>query len=146
MVSRKPRKYKAAFVLFRFPKTNRADNCDFLTSYRLCVLASGSVITTILNCHTEITVSFLHFGQNSGKFSSTVSSRIFSRVLLSQAGHSNHSSFSKISPLMKRIGRILLRTNTYLMKKPILCHCKIVKISLAAATISVYKFNHLGRY
>lgn len=63
--------------------------CDF-TGYRLCVLASGSLITNIFNCLTLIRVSCLHFGQNRGKFSSIVSSRIFNRVLLPQTGHIIH--------------------------------------------------------
>lgn len=37
--------------------------------------------------------SCLHFGQNKGKFSSTVSGRIFIRVLLQQTGHNTHSVF-----------------------------------------------------
>ena len=61
--------------------------------YRLCVCASGSLITDILSCFTLISVSCLHFGQNSGKCSSTVSSLIFKRVLLLQIGQSTHSLF-----------------------------------------------------
>ena len=64
--------------------------------YRLCVFASGSLITDIFNCFTLISVSCLHFGQNSGKFSSTVSLRIFTRVLLPQVGHRSQPSFSVI--------------------------------------------------
>ena len=52
----------------------RADNCDFTHCYRLCVLASGSLITDVFNCRILISVSCLHFGQNSGKFNNTVSS------------------------------------------------------------------------
>ena len=63
-----------------------------ITNYRLCVLASGSLITTIFISRTVIMVSVLHFEQNMGKFSSTVSSRIFVLVLLSQTGHNNHFS------------------------------------------------------
>ena len=59
--------------------------------YRLCVCASGSLITDIFSCFTSISVSFLHFGQNNGKFLSTVSSRNLIRVLFLQMGHSNHS-------------------------------------------------------
>ena len=62
-----------------------------LTCYRLCVLASGSLITDIFNCFTLIIVSCLHLGQNSGEFSSTVSSRILTHVLLPQTGHNIHS-------------------------------------------------------
>ena len=64
-----------------------------LACYRLCVCASGSLITDILSCFTLISVSCLHFGQNSGKCSSTVSSLIFKRVLLLQIGQSTHSLF-----------------------------------------------------
>ena len=70
----------------------RADNCDFTHDYRLCVFASGSLIIDVFSCRTAIRVSCLHFGQNSGKFSSTVSSRTRSRVLLSQTGHNIHFS------------------------------------------------------
>ena len=45
--------------------------------YRLCVCASGSLITVIFNLWTLIRFSCLHFGQYKGKFLSTVSSRIF---------------------------------------------------------------------
>ena len=78
-----------------------------LACYRLCVCASGSWITDILMCFTLISVSCLHFGQNNGKFSSTVSSRNLIRVLLLQTGHSSqcvsiispnsHSSFAVAS-------------------------------------------------
>ena len=60
----------------------------FQACYRLCVCASGSLITDIFRCFTLISVSCLHFGQNSGNRSSTVSSRTFNRVLLPQMGHS----------------------------------------------------------
>ena len=78
----------------------RADNCDFTHNYRLCVFASGSLITDKLNCRIAIIVSCLHFGQYSGKFSSTVSSRIFNRVLFAQVGHNTHSTLSIPSPLL----------------------------------------------
>ena len=48
--------------------------------YRLCVFASSSVITEILSCITLIRLSFLHFGQNKGKFLSSVSLFILLRV------------------------------------------------------------------
>ena len=73
-------------------KTNGADNLrNKSKGYRLCVLASGSLITAIFIFRTLIRVSCLHFGQYSGKFSSTVSSRIFNLVLLPQTGHNIHS-------------------------------------------------------
>lgn len=62
-----------------------------LTCYRLCVLASGSLITDIFSCFTLIIVSCLHLGQNRGKFSSTVSELILIRVLFPQTGHNIHS-------------------------------------------------------
>ena len=62
--------------------------------YRLCVCASGSLITVILNCFTWIKVSCLHFGQNSGKFLSSVSFRIFNLVLFPQTGHNIQFSLS----------------------------------------------------
>ncbi len=63
-----------------------------LIGYRLCVFASGSLITDILNCLMLIIVSCLHFGQNSGKFFNSVSSRIFSLVLFPHIGHNIHFS------------------------------------------------------
>ena len=53
------------------------------------------MITIVCNPFTLISVSCLHFGQNNGKFSSTVSGRIFIRVLLLQTGHNTHSIFDK---------------------------------------------------
>ena len=74
-------------------KKERADNPQSLAAgYRLCVCASGSLITDIFSCFTLISVSCLHFGQNSGKFSSTVSLRIFTRVLFPQVGHKSQVS------------------------------------------------------
>ena len=71
-------------------------------SYRLCVYASGSFFifvlpfaTAICNFFTSIKLSCLHFGQNSGKFSSTVSDRILIRVLLPQTGDSTQSILGK---------------------------------------------------
>ena len=57
-----------------------------LAGYRLCVYASGSVITVIFSLSALIRVSLLHFGQNSGKFISTVSLRSIVRVLPLQTG------------------------------------------------------------
>ena len=70
-----------------------------LTCYRLCVFASGSWITNIFSCFTLIIVSCLHLGQNSGKFSSTVSSRILTLVLFLQNGHNIHSLLHTLPPL-----------------------------------------------
>ena len=61
--------------------------------YRLCVCASGSLITVIFNLWTLIRFSCLHFGQYKGKFLSTVSSRIFNLVLLPHTGQNIHSHF-----------------------------------------------------
>ena len=68
--------------------------------YRLCVCASGSVITDILNCFTLTKFSFLHFGQNNGNFISSVSYRILIRVLFPQTGQYSHSSIMYLSPPM----------------------------------------------
>ena len=57
--------------------------------YRLCVLASGSIIV-ICCCLTLIMLSCLHFGQNRGKFINSVSFLIFVRVLFPQIGHITH--------------------------------------------------------
>ena len=72
-------------------------SCD----YRLCVNASGSVITEIFNFFTLIRFSCLHFGQYSGKFFISVSSRILNRVLLLHTGHKIHFSFCNAPPLIR---------------------------------------------
>ena len=78
------------------PKTKEPiTRAQGLTGYRLCVYASGSLITAVFNSFTRISVSCLHFGQNNGKFSSIVSDRTFVRVLLLQTGHITHSIFHK---------------------------------------------------
>ena len=70
---------------------SRAENLVILSQvHRLCVYASGSLMTATSCCCTEISVSCLHLGQYSGKFSNTVSSRILSWVLFLQTGHSIH--------------------------------------------------------
>lgn len=74
-----------------------------LTCYRLCVLASGSLITDIFSCFTLISVSCLHLGQNSGKFSSTVSPRILTRVLFPQIGHNSHSYLHIVLSLLLNV-------------------------------------------
>lgn len=68
-----------------------------LGDHRLCVLASGSLILVVMNLLTLISTSCLHLGQNSGKFSSFVSCRSFTRVLLPQEGHRSHFSNSFIT-------------------------------------------------
>ena len=84
------RRITAAF--YWADENKRADNPrPRATGYRLCVYASGSLITDIFSSLTHISVSCLHFGQNSGKFLSTVSIRIFVRVLLLQIGQLIHS-------------------------------------------------------
>ena len=67
--------------------------------YRLCVFASGSMITDIFICCTLIRVSCLHFGQYRGKFFSSVSFRIFNLVLLWHMGHIIHSLFILNAPI-----------------------------------------------
>jgi len=91
------------------------------TCYRLCILVSGSLIIDIFNCFTLIMVSCLHLGQNSGKFSSTVSSRILRRVLFPQTGHKIHSHLSTVPPLYL----LFLLTTILLMPSNIkmLCVC-----------------------
>ena len=65
--------------------------------HRLCVFASGSSRTVILNFSTFINVSFLHFGQNSGKFNKTVSIRTCTLVLFLQIGQIIHSVIERIA-------------------------------------------------
>ena len=92
--------------------------------YRLCVCASGSLITDIFSWRTAISVSCLHFGQYSGKFSSIVSSRSFIRVLFPHTGHNAHFVF-----LLKGSASInILRSGCY-KSNPIfacrntICYC-----------------------
>ena len=61
--------------------------------HRLCVLASGTSAFVIFSCFAFIKVCLWHLGQNSGKFFSSVSSRICTLVLLPQTGHSINSAF-----------------------------------------------------
>ena len=61
--------------------------------HRLCVLASGTSAFVIFSCFAFIKVCLWHLGQNSGKFFSSVSSRICTLVLLPQTGHSINFSF-----------------------------------------------------
>lgn len=69
-------------------------SCD----YGLCVNASGSVITEIFRFFTLIRFFCLHFGQYSGKFFISVSSRILNRVLLLHTGHKIHFSCCNTPP------------------------------------------------
>lgn len=53
--------------------------------------ASGSLMTVICKFVASTNVLCLHFGQNSGKFFSSVSSLILVRLLLPQIGQYIHS-------------------------------------------------------
>ena len=80
-------------------ENKRADNSrPKATGYRLCVYASGSLITVVFISFTWTNVSFLHLGQNSGKCSSTVFRHTLVWVLLLQRGHSTHFSISNAPP------------------------------------------------
>ena len=81
-------------------KSRRTKNLHHLQIHWLCGLAAVSWITVIWNCFTSIRISFLHFGQNTGKFFMVVSARILSLVLLPQAGQciQSISIFYKIPP------------------------------------------------
>lgn len=77
-------------------------NCDFISQvHRLCVLASGTSAFVIFSCFAFINVCLWHLGQNSGKFFSSVSSRICTLVLLPQTGHSIHSIFVFFTSILK---------------------------------------------
>lgn len=114
----------------------RADNRKLKSAcYRLCVFASGSLITDIFNCFTLISVSCLHFGQNSGKFSSTVSLRILIRVLLLQIGHNIKSVcfivlISKLQLLLLNIGILTAK------------HIKLATTVIKIATMYVLLLQH----
>ena len=72
--------------------------------YRLCVYASGSLITNTFNLCALIKVSCLHFGQYSGKFFSSVSSRIRNLVLFLQTGQCTHSHFTMVDIVSSSCG------------------------------------------
>ena len=71
-------------------KESRQQQLHGTACYRLCVCASGSLITVIFKSFTLTRVSCLHLGQNKGKFFNSVSSRILLRVLLPQTGQTIH--------------------------------------------------------
>jgi hypothetical protein len=79
----------AVFVIFASTLLKADNQSPYLW---LCVCASG-LITVIFSFLTSIMLSCLHFGQYSGKFSSTVSASIINRVLCPQAGHNIQSFF-----------------------------------------------------
>ena len=91
---------KAPFFLFGglccqiYIDNKRADELWGISQvHRLCVLASGTSAFVIFSCFAFINVCLWHLGQNSGKFFSSVSSRICTLVLLPQTGHSINFSF-----------------------------------------------------
>ena len=92
--------FSAAGQIIEAIKTEPITYEVFPQCYRLCVLASGSCMMDRFSCLTAIKVSCLHLGQYSGKFSRTVSSRIFNRVLLPQKGHKIHSIFMLSSSVL----------------------------------------------
>ena len=57
------------------------------------LIALSLMLVTLFHAATLIIISRLHFGQYSGKFSSTVLSQILILVLLLQLGHNSHSVF-----------------------------------------------------
>ena len=85
-------------VCFPIAKQKEPIIIRFSCDYRLCVNASGSVITEIFKFFTLIRFSCLHFGQYSGKFFISVSSRILNRVLLLHTGHKIHFSCCNTPP------------------------------------------------
>ena len=87
-----PRRAGQAVVAYWIKEADNHKGLN-LVCYRLCVYASGSLITDVFSCFTLISVSCLHFGQNSGKFFSSVSSRIRVRVLFPHMGHNIQCSF-----------------------------------------------------
>lgn len=80
-----------ANVLLSYPNTCLSNICSMnMRSFFDC---SKNAISYKVNCFTLIIISRLHFGQYSGKFSSTVLSQILILVLLLQLGHNSHSFF-----------------------------------------------------
>lgn len=76
----------------------RADDLQPLVFTHALRRASGSLIIVTFPCFILIKVSVLHFGQNKGKFISSVSSRTLVRVLLLQIGHNTHNCLSIAPP------------------------------------------------
>lgn len=104
-----------------------------LVGYRLCVCAAGSLITVIFICSILMIVSCLHFGQKRGKFFSTVSSRILSRVLLPHIGQFTHWIFSIVPPQF--IINFLIEIITigaYIQSRHSLCHKPSLDITVWA--------------
>jgi hypothetical protein len=74
---------------------------------KLILRLDGSVVCSAV-------LPYLHFGQYSGKFLSSVSSRIFSRVLFLQAGHK-----------IKWVVFTFLYTSCYLLNKLCIMFCNV---------------------
>ena len=71
----------------------RADDLRVTSQvHRLCVCASGSLITVILKFFRLIKFSCLHFGQNNGNSFNSVPLLTLTRVLLWQTGHNKNDS------------------------------------------------------
>ena len=92
-----PRRAGQAVVVYWIKEADNHKGLD-LVCYRLCVCASGSLITVIFSCFTLISVSCLHFGQYRGKFWSSVSSLNRIRVLFLQTGQYTHAVVFISSP------------------------------------------------
>ena len=117
--------------------------------YRLCVLASGSLIIVRLKFFTSTSVTCLHLGQNKGKFFNSVSSLICTLVLLLQTGQCINStcaeSFILTTPnlLPKIVQLIHLKfcfISIFMQRKSIIEHFVENAISLNE-TIFDIKFN-----
>ena len=98
-----------------------------ISFHRLCVCASGSLMTSICNFSARIKLSFLHLGQKRGKFINTVSSLIWFRVLCPQAGQSIHSVFIQYAfhllPQIKN-GPIRIRQTAHFAKYKTCLSCR----------------------
>ena len=103
---------------------------------------SYDFIATIFCSITLIIVSCLHLGQNSGKFSSTVSGRTLIRVLLLQIGQSTHFSFSNLTHLTL----VFCETAAIWYLEPN-CRCLIMQIGSASMRLAlwwlIYWVSHL---
>lgn len=65
MVRLQPTQNTVFFIWWAYADISekRADDCDYSQVHRLCVFASGSLMTVICKSFALIRVSFLHFGQ-----------------------------------------------------------------------------------
>ena len=100
---------------------------------------SGSLMTVTCKCVTSTNVSCLHFGQNSGKFFSSVSFLILVRLLLPQTGQYIHCGLVSIAIFLLQVSilHIVHFAGLDLGKPRHRAHCHI-RIPMSAAILLRY--------